>query len=214
MTSDTNYHRNFRAEVAAFLPGRYAKVLEIGCGEGRFRANLPAPCEYVGVEPSPAAAQVARGVLDAVHTGTFESVVGNLPDGHFDLVICNDVIEHMPDHDAFLEAIKGKMAPGACLAGSIPNVRWLPNLWGLMVGRDWEYIDHGILDRTHLRFFTERSWRRSLELHGYRVEMLEGITPLDLGKNPLKRAAKSLLINAVGADCRYLQFGWRAVLVL
>lgn len=80
-----------------------------------------------------------------------------LPDQHFDMVICNDVIEHMVDHDHFLEHIKTKMRPGACIVGSIPNVRHLTALFKLLVAKDWPYSASGILDRTHLRFFTENS---------------------------------------------------------
>ena len=209
MGADSNYHRNHREEVAAFLPRNYARVLEIGCGEGRFRANLPQPCEYVGVEPSPSAAKIAAAVLDRVLTGTYDQVMDELPDGYFDLVICNDVIEHMSDHDAFLAAIKKKMAPGAHIVGSIPNVRHFPNLWALVVKRDWHYEDHGILDRTHLRFFTLQSWRRALESNGYRIDALHGINPMYLGRNPLKVAAKAAMIALAGADSRYLQFAWR-----
>ena len=116
----------------------------------------------------------------------------------------------MVNHDAFLEVIKEKMSPGAFLMGSIPNVRWLPNLWSLVVERDWRYLDNGILDTTHLRFFTMKSWRYALERHGYIVEVLEGVNPLQLGSNPFKRVAKTILIALVGSDARYLQFAWRA----
>lgn len=210
---DVEYHRKHRSEVAPFLPPVHERILEIGCGEGRFRANISGPCEYVGVEPSPQAAEVARGVLDSVHTGIYDEVADRLPLAHFDLVICNDVIEHMPDHDAFLERVKAHMRPGAWLVGSVPNVRYINNVWELMVGRDWRYRDHGILDSTHLRFFTMKSWRRALEGHGYVVEAAEGVNPIYLGANPLKVAAKNLLITAIGADCRYQQCGFRARLI-
>ena len=195
---EVEYHRKHRAEVAPFLPSVRDRVLEIGCGEGPFRANLDGPCEYVGVEPSPTAAGVACGVLDQVFTGTFDQVAAELPRAHFDLVICNDVIEHMPNHDTFLQAIKAHMRPGACLVGSVQNVRCLTNLWELVVGRDWRYRDTGILDSTYLRFFTLKSWRRALESHGYAVEALECINSIHLGSHPLKVAAKNVLIAAVG----------------
>ena len=157
MNNQSQYFRNHRAEVAPFLPLQYHRVLEIGCGEGKFRANLKLPCEYTGVEPSEMVAKFALATLDQVHVGTFESVASQLPRKHFDLVICNDVIEHMVDHDQFLESIKRNMTADGVLVGSVPNVRYVMHLWDLMVKKDWQYADTGILDRTHLRFFTEKA---------------------------------------------------------
>ena len=177
MTSDVNtsYYAKERPEVVPFLPTVATRVLEVGCSEGRFRANLPKTSEYRGVELSAEVARVAATVLDAVLVGTYGEVAAELPAHYFDLVICNDVIEHMPDHDAFLEDIKQKMAPGAHLVGSVPNVRYLPNLKQLLVRKEWRYADWGVLDRTHLRFFTRQSWEQTLREHGFVIEAIAGI---------------------------------------
>lgn len=210
MSDAPSYFTHHRAEMAAFLPSRYQHVLEVGCGEGRFRANLTHPCEYTGVEPSARAADAARHVLDHVHVGTFDSVAATLPKRHFDLVICNDVIEHMVDHDAFLERIKDYLAEDGVLVGSVPNVRFFVNLWALVVKKDWHYCDEGTLDRTHLRFFTQKSWLSSLAEHGFQVEAFAGIQPLVITGHPLKRAATLALMTIAGRDTRFLQFGFRA----
>lgn len=212
MAVPRDYHKRGRPEVAKFLPATYANVLEIGCGEGAFRANLARKCNYVGIEPLSAAASVAMEVLDEVHVGTFDQVAASLPRRHFDLVICNDVIEHMIDHDAFFESIKVHMTPHANLVGSIPNVRYLPNLINLLISKNWKYTNEGILDRTHLRFFTEKSLRESLESHGYQIASFAGINSLTLERTSIKRFAKSLLISVFGEDTRHLQFGFRASL--
>lgn len=210
MDADPEYYKHYRPEVARLLPKKYAHVLEIGCGEGRFRSNLTQPCEYVGVEPSPAAATKASNSLDRVLTGTYEGVADALPDDYFDLVICNDVIEHMTDHDRFLEDIKRHMKPGALLVGSVPNVRYFFHLWNLMVRKDWQYVDHGILDNTHLRFFTQKSWRKTLEAHHYEIEILHGINEPSWGNKVLRRWAKLVLATIIGSDSRFLQTGFRA----
>jgi 2-polyprenyl-3-methyl-5-hydroxy-6-metoxy-1,4-benzoquinol methylase len=95
------YYEQGRSEVAKFLPNNYSKVLEIGCGTGNFYGNVRQDCEYWGIEPLRAAAQSASKKLHKVLIGKFEEVNQQLPDYYFDLVICNDVIEHMSDHDAF-----------------------------------------------------------------------------------------------------------------
>ena len=210
MNAGTEYYKHHRPEVARLLPQQYARVLEIGCGEGRFRSNLTHPCEYVGVEPSAEAAATARNALDRVLTGSYEAVAKDLPTAYFDLVICNDVIEHMADHDRFLQDIQRHMQPGAFLVGSVPNVRYFFHLWNLMVRKDWHYMDHGTLDRTHLRFFTQKSWRATLQAHRFSIETLHGINEPSWGDRLLRRWAKLSLAALVGNDSKFLQIGFRA----
>ena len=161
--------------MAPFLPDKYQRVLEVGCGAGAFVDHLRPSSEVWGVEPNAEAGTAAALKMHRVLTGRYDDVADQLPDAYFDLVVCNDVIEHMDDHDAFLEAIKQKMRPGGFIVGSIPNVRHVTALFKLLVLKDWRYSGSGILDRTHLRFFTERSLARTLQEHGYAIEMLSGI---------------------------------------
>ena len=176
MKSDPlHYYQANRGVMARYLPQTYERVLEVGCGAGGFFDHLRQPCEVWGVEPNPAAARAASLKLHRVLTGRFDSIADQLPDAYFDMVICNDVIEHMDDHDRFLEAIKAKMRPGGWIVGSIPNVRHITALFKLLVAKDWPYSESGILDRTHLRFFTEKSLVRTLRNHGYAIEAFEGI---------------------------------------
>jgi SAM-dependent methyltransferase len=203
------YFENSRPEMTRFLPASYRRVLEVGCGMATFRGNLSAPHEYWGIEPSPEAAAIARGRADRVLVGTFDAVAAELPAGAFDLVVCNDVIEHMADPDGFLERVRAHLAPGGVLVGSIPNVRFAVHLYELLVKKDWEYRDEGVLDRTHLRFFTARSLRRLFAAHRYRVDALAGINPLDVRGLAPRALAKRLLVAALGPDSAFLQFGFR-----
>lgn len=215
------YFLTSRPEVAAFLPPSFKRSLEIGCGAAGFSAShLARAEERWGIEPDPGAADIARGRLDRLIQGTYDQAEPSLPDGHFDLVICNDVIEHMPDHDAFLQAIKRKLAPEAWLVGSIPNVRHFTVLAKMLLLKDWPYREDGILDRTHLRFFTERSLRRSFTDNDFAIERLEGIRSIITGgvtglspvKNAFVRvAAASLVVLSLGtwSDTQYPQFAFR-----
>src|ERR1700690_1990668 len=106
MHNSSWYYGCIRPEVVRLLPSQYYKVLEIGCGEGNFQTNLNQHCEYWGIEPFQAAAKVASNKLYKVLTGTYEEVFDRLPNSYFDLVICNDVIEHMVDHNSFFLTIK------------------------------------------------------------------------------------------------------------
>ena len=95
--------------MSIFIPEQYSHVLEIGCAKGQFRLNLPKPCEYWGVELDPMAAKEASEVLDTVLNDSFEKICDDLPNNYFDLIICNDIIEHIDDSVHFLETIKLKI---------------------------------------------------------------------------------------------------------
>lgn len=209
MTNNAPYYRHPRTEMAALLPARYTRVLEIGCGEGAFRREVTAPCEYWGIEPIASAAAVASGHLNRVLVGTYQDVAAQLPERAFDLVICNDVIEHMTDHDAFFAGIQRHLAPDGRLVGSIPNVRYLRNLRDLLIHKDWHYRGSGILDATHLRFFTKKSLRRTLAAHGFEIEVLRGIGPLRLFSASPWAWGRLLLVGLLGWDTRYRQIAFR-----
>ncbi len=181
-----------RSDVKPFLPTHYRRVLEIGCGEGRFSQHLHSAQEYWGIEPDFEASRISADRMSQALCGTFESRYAELPDDYFDLVICNDVIEHMPDHSWFLDRIKTKMTRKGLLVGSVPNVRYITNLVDLLVRRDWPYTNSGVLDRTHLRFFTEKSLSRSFLENGFAIEALQGI-------NSVFRLPKSIMNTAKSA---------------
>lgn len=213
--SEEQYYGNLRPEVARLLPPTQGlRVLEIGCGSGGFRGNVVGDAEYWGIEPVASAASIAMHRMHKVLVGTFESVSADLPRNHFDLVICNDVIEHMPDHNWFLREIQQFMAPGAVLLASIPNVRYIENLAQLIFARDWKYVESGVLDRTHLRFFTRKSLLRVLEQAGWQVQVFQGLNPVRLNRN-LRAWPRLLglmvLSRILGADSRWVQFGVRMI---
>jgi len=197
--------------MAELLPSCYAKVLEIGCGEGGFAGSLSPGCEVWGVEMHASSARIASQWLDRVLVGSFEAVQQDLPDGYFDLAICNDVIEHMPDHDAFLDSISSKLKDGGYLVASIPNMRYYYCLRELLLRKEWVYRDQGIMDRTHLRFFTERSIRRTLSEHGFSIEAFRGINRLRGAKRVLRAMFFVILTFGYYSDIFFQQFGFRAI---
>ena len=208
MNEPTKYYQGQRKEIAALLPKQYSKVLEIGCGAGTFRNNFEQEHEYWGVEPVEAIAKLAQGKLDRVLVGTYEETIDLIPNNYFDLVICNDVIEHMPDHDQFLQSIKAKITTNGSLVASIPNVRYVGNLSDLLVKKDWKYRDEGVLDRTHLRFFTRKSLLRTFRENAFSVEQITGI---NFYKPPsfLNRIVYCCAILIFSGDIKYLQFAVR-----
>lgn len=192
--SDKSYYRYVREDVFALVPTGVRRVLEIGCGAGRFRTNFPADVEYWGVEPVAEAAREAVG-LTRVLVGTLDEVAASLPDGYFDLVVCNDVLEHMADPQKALATIRAKMAADGRLVGSLPNVRSVWVLLDLLFRRDWRYRESGVLDSTHLRFFTFKSARRLLTEGGFEIEVFRGRAVGDIWW------AKALLVLLVPVIC-------------
>lgn len=173
------YFSNPRPELLPLVPKQARRVLELGCGDGAFaRAFLSEvdekDCEYWGVEASESAARIAASHFKVLAKG-IDQALSELPGNHFDLLICNDVLEHLPDPTRTLESLRAKLAPRAKLFLSVPNVRFLPVLLELLLKKDWRYQDAGVLDRTHLRFFTEKSLRRMIEESGFVVKELRGI---------------------------------------
>jgi 2-polyprenyl-3-methyl-5-hydroxy-6-metoxy-1,4-benzoquinol methylase len=210
-----SYFTNKRAEVAEFLPPSLdsLRVLEIGCGAGVFRSNFASVGEYWGVEVNPQAADQAAGLIDKVLEGTYRDVCDQLPEEYFDCVICADVIEHMDDEIWFLQHIKTKMRKNGILVGSIPNVRYVSNLVRLLIQKDWRYVDAGILDRTHLRFFTCKSLLRTFRETRWKIDEFRGINPISIDSSSFVKFFISLGLVAltffVGRDSRCFQFGFR-----
>jgi 2-polyprenyl-3-methyl-5-hydroxy-6-metoxy-1,4-benzoquinol methylase len=201
--------------MLAYLPAGAARVLEIGCDEGDFGVQLDA--EVWGVEPQADAAAIAATRLHRVLIGTYQDTRDAIPCGYFDVVVCNDVIEHMTNHDTFLNQVRAHLAPGGVLVGSVPNMRHYRALFELLVLRDWHYRESGVLDRTHLRWFTARSLRRCLRESGYQVERLDGINGgirFALSRQFLPQAlfAWTLILLSCGVcrDIGFLQLGFRA----
>ena len=205
-----------RPEIMAFLPEKYDTVLEIGCAKGGFKASLRENVEIWGVEPNPLAAKSAAVMGYKVLVGTYDMVADNCPDEYFDLIICNDVIEHMVDHEKFLNDIKKKMKRNGLIVGSIPNVRYFGNLFKLIILKDWKYEEQGILDRTHLRFFTGKSLYRTFLNNNFEIQRLAGVNSDFRRRLTIRQLCKNTLLLAVilltfgfFRDLQYLQYGFR-----
>jgi len=205
--SEQTYFGYMRPEMVQFLPNDYTKVLDIGCNVGNFRKFCPKPCEYWGVEPFEKAAEVAKTKMDKVLVGLYSEAEEQIPDNYFDLIIANDVIEHIEQPWDFLQSLKKKLAKNASLVLSIPNVRCYSNLRELLREKDWKYKDCGILDITHLRFFTEKSIIRLLNENGFEIELMQGINSVKVRRRNLPKywLAKFIL----GKDIEFTQFGMR-----
>lgn len=208
---DLAYYDTHRVDLNHLLPKHAKRILEVGGGTGAFRQNFSPDAEYWLIEPVPEMADIARSRVDHVMVGTYNDAKKHLPDAYFDLVVCNDVIEHMPDWRDFLVDVQEKMTSDAVMVGSIPNVRHFVNVYNFVVRRDWEYTQTGILETTHFVFFTEISLKRELLRANFEIQAFERMKKFTYtrGQSLLKYAISRVIIGILGADSRYGQFGFR-----
>ena len=148
-----------------------ARVLDVGCAEGYLaRALVERGCSVVGVEYDRRAAEVAREVCPQVVVGDVEDPkVRAQVDGPFDRVLFGDVLEHVRDPAAVLRWAARLLAPDGRAVVSLPNIAHWSARRQLLRGR-FPQEDHGLFDRTHLRFFTRATARELVESAGLAVE--------------------------------------------
>jgi 2-polyprenyl-3-methyl-5-hydroxy-6-metoxy-1,4-benzoquinol methylase len=172
------YYRNPRPEMLRYVPAGSRRVLELGCGEGAFGGAVKqhTGAEYWAVEYDPAAAEKAGRILDRVLVGDADQLIDEVPDGYFDAIVCNDVLEHLAYPWVTLERLRPKLHADGVVVASIPNIRYMPALFSIIFRRDFPLDEEGIFDRTHLRFFTRKSIRRMFDTAGYEMETMKGIT--------------------------------------
>lgn len=203
-TKPHDYFTQSRAEMIPFIPKNAKKIIDIGCGKGELGEQIKTArqAEVWGLEIDPVAAKIAETKLDIVVTGDITTLLSQLPDAYFDAIIFCDVLEHIVDPFSLLIKIKKKLAPGGVVVCSIPNVRYLLTLKTLLFDKDWHYTHEGVLDKTHLRFFTKKSIRDTFEALDFEIISLTGINPIV--------SYKFTILNVLSlgylSDTRFIQF--------
>jgi 2-polyprenyl-3-methyl-5-hydroxy-6-metoxy-1,4-benzoquinol methylase len=157
-----------------------SRILDIGAAEGYLGALFKQQGHYVvGVESDLRLVEQARAHYDALHTVDVENF--DFPyRGEFDYILLADVLEHLRNPVEILRRVSQCLRPSGQLIISLPNVAHVFVRLSLMFGR-FEYQDRGILDRTHLRFFTLASLREMMDQASCRIlEMQPTPAPVQL----------------------------------
>jgi 2-polyprenyl-3-methyl-5-hydroxy-6-metoxy-1,4-benzoquinol methylase len=172
-----DYFSAERPELLAFLRphGPFGTALDIGCaagmlGAGLLREGIVGVCD--GVELNFEAARHAESRLRRVWMGSLESAAAEIPWQHYDLLILADVLEHLADPWSALRLLHARSAPGCRLLLSVPNVRHYKVSLPLLFRGEFRYEDDGIMDRTHLHFFTRASLVETVRACGWTVDAL------------------------------------------
>jgi 2-polyprenyl-3-methyl-5-hydroxy-6-metoxy-1,4-benzoquinol methylase len=199
-----DYHKNTREKMLKFIPQDVRTTLEFGCGCGNFSELIKNKyhAECWGVEINSQAAKKASERLHKVINADAHQALSEIPENYFDCIVFNDVLEHLADPYSLLTDIKSKLKSSGIVVTSIPNVRFWNNLKALTVHGQWDYKDSGILDKTHLRFFTYNSLVKMFKQLDYDVLTIEGLRPT--------RSIKFKIINALFfnrlRDAKFHQF--------
>jgi predicted TPR repeat methyltransferase len=185
--------------------GNDLAVLDLGFGTGQFAERIRPACRYLaGLELDPEAAGEGARFFDQPVVGDLLTAIAGPWKEPFDVIVAGDVLEHLPRPEDLLSALKPLLKRGGTLLVSLPNVANVTVRLGLLFGR-FTYAPRGILDRTHVRFFTRSTGRALLEENGYRVASVDATAmPLELavpalGRPPLagvSRGAASLAARA------------------
>jgi len=158
--------------------GRGRRLLDVGAADGLLSRLLTGRGWTVtGLEADPVAAAAGAAHCERMIVADLDAGVPPL-DGAFDAIVCADVLEHLRDPAAVLRALGRALAAGGEVVISIPNVAHLWMRLSLLAGR-FEYAERGILDRTHLRFFTRRTLAALVTSAGLRLARMTS-TPVPL----------------------------------
>jgi len=170
------------------------RLLDLGAAGGHLGRAVRDRCAYLaGVEPDPDPLPGCREGYDDWRSS--DALSAGHWDAPFDVVVCADVLEHLSSPERLLDRIRGWLRPGGTLLVSLPNVANVSVRLGLLLGR-FPYAERGILDRTHLRFYTRRSARELIEQSGFQVR---AIRPTAM---PYELAMESLGRPPIGAPVR------------
>ena len=170
---NTPAHDVYNPDLLALIPRNCSRVIEIGCSGGALaRAYLATNpgCEYIGVEYDAEYAEMAKSACSRVIRGSIEQLDEQVFAGLFpsDCWVFGDVLEHLFDPWAVLRRIRSRLAGDACVVACIPNAQHWSVQARLNAGL-FRYEDVGLLDRTHIRWFTRTTMIELFESCGYMI---------------------------------------------
>ncbi|MCZ2098986.1 MAG: class I SAM-dependent methyltransferase [Anaerolineae bacterium] len=153
-----------------------SRVLELGCASGYLSGYMEQAlgCRVTGIDADPVATAIAARRCSEVHTADLDAPGALGParaSAPYDVLLAAAVLEHLKQPERLLCEAAALLKPGALAIASLPNIAHWSFRWRLLRGR-FDYVDYGVMDRTHCRLYTVRTGRELLEGQGYRVERL------------------------------------------
>ncbi len=166
--------------LESFIPERISTALDVGCGHGGLAKRLAAHGILVdGVSWHAAELESASKFCRRVMQADVAQGLAGVEENAYDLVICSHLLEHIAYPQDLLRDCHRALRPGKYLLVAVPNLLFWTNRYKLLRG-EWEYRESGVLDYTHLRWYTPASMTALLEEQGFAPEIFfaEGWVPL------------------------------------
>ena len=159
MVNET-YYLKVRRDVLDAIPRDVTAVLSVGCGGGETELLLKQQGKIVhGIEKEPAFRQKLEAILDRVIIADLDHDALALPQDFFDCILLADVLEHVQHPAELLRTLMKSLKPGKYFIVSVPNIGHVSVVKNLLLGK-WDYTAAGIMDETHVRFFTLASLKK------------------------------------------------------
>lgn len=170
----TPAHEQHNPDLLKLIPADSKRIVEVGCSSGALAKEVKkhAPtCHYIGVEIDSAFAELARRHCDECFVMDIETADHNFYASHSDrdCWVFGDTLEHLKDPWAVLEAIRGIIPKNGCIVVCLPNAQHWSLQVKLSVG-DFRYEESGLLDKTHLRWFTRQTMLEMFEQTGFKFD--------------------------------------------
>jgi 2-polyprenyl-3-methyl-5-hydroxy-6-metoxy-1,4-benzoquinol methylase len=209
-SKNKSYFSFIRKDIAPLLPKKCGDVIELGCGDGGTLDWLKKSGyaqNTTGMELCEEPASLARKQVDHVIEGNIELTIKKLNHQSYDLVLCLDVLEHLVDPWTVVQELYMLLRPGGSIIISLPNVRNYTVLLPLLFNGTWRYQKDGIMDRTHLRFFSRNGAKKILTNNGFIIK-----DSADSGLQPRRKMEiwKAILAKTALRDFCVTQFLLRA----
>lgn len=172
---EEKYEDKPRVELVQFIKDEPNEILEIGCSTGAtgkiIKEKFP-NCKYYGIEIEPKAAEIASKFLDKTFNVNVENIeISELgfKEESLDIIIFADVLEHLYDPWKLIYKLKKYLRKNGYILASIPNIQHIDVISALIKG-NWNYSKYGLLDATHIRFFTLNEIAKMFIQNGYVIE--------------------------------------------
>lgn len=180
---DGNYFTGARKDIIESLTtNRESKIIEIGCGDGstgELALKNGKAGYYLGIEIVPEIAKKAQNVLSKVIVANVEEINLNELNANFDVLIASEVLEHLSNPWDTLKKLSLVLKKDGMLYVSSPNISSFKVIKNLLRGR-FDYAESGVMDKTHLRWFTPSSYVEMVETSGFKVKKVSQLNKLSI----------------------------------